>query len=188
MAILSVSNPVYGDAGNQTVLCQVALSNRSGTHPFLATASDRTLDPEGGAIYANALAGKYGAIGAYVAPTVSAESLRAYANQKMQALLYAPRDYTLSGALHAFSDATTATGMDLQALLAWGTTNPAETTNWVQNDGGVVTLTGAQCVGLAQAVIAYGQSVYAVLAQAMNGIANASITTTAQIDALAWPT
>lgn len=184
MSILSVSSPVYNDAGNTSILCQVTLSNLAGSHPFVAMASD----PESAAVFADLLAGKYGAIGAYVAPTPSADALRAYANQKLQALLAASRAYTLGGGLQAFSDATTATGMDLQALLVWGQANPALTTNWVQNNGGVVTLTGAQCVGLAQAVTAYGQSAYAVLAQAMNGIADASLSTYAQIDALAWPT
>lgn len=183
MAILSVSDPVYGDAANQTILCQITSSKLPGTHPFIATEDD----PHAGTIYADLVAGKYGAIGAYVAPTLSADTLRAYANQKLQTLIGVSRLYTLTGNLQVSADATSSTLLDLQGLMQWGTANGSATTNWVEDSGGVVTLTGAQCVALAAAVQAYGQSVYAVLAQAMNGIANASITTTAQIDALAWP-
>lgn len=183
MPITSVANPVYGDAANETILCQVTIAGVSGSHPYLAVEGDA----HGGTIYADLVAGKYGAIGAYVAPAVSVDILRAYANQKLQSLIGVSRLYTLTGGLQVYADATSATILDLQGLMQWGTSNGSATTNWVEDSGGVVTLTGAQCVALAEAVLAYGQSAYAVLAQAMNGIANASITATAPIDALAWP-
>ena len=122
------------------------------------------------------------------APAVSSiPALRAHAFGRLAALRAALRTYALPGDLSVICDATPATGIDLQGLLVWGTANNSATTNWVDDNGGVVTLTGAQCSALALAVIAYGQSVFATLAQAMNGIANATITSTGQIDALAWP-
>jgi hypothetical protein len=126
--------------------------------------------------------------GVLVAPTANVNGLRAYANSKATALRAAARTYALTGGVNVLCDATEATGTDLIGLLTWGTANPTATTNWVDDNGGVVTLTGAQCVALANAVLAYGQSVYAVLAAAMNGIANATIASPAQIDALTWPT
>jgi hypothetical protein len=121
-------------------------------------------------------------------PAPTATQLRAYANAKVDGLRAVARSYTLTGGLAVLCDATQGTGIDLYGLLNWGTANPAATTNFVQDNGGVVTLTGAQSVALANAVLAYGQSLFAVLAVAMNGIDNATIATTAAIDALSWPT
>ena len=129
--------------------------------------------------------------GVLVAPAATpatATQLRAYAGAKADALRAVARSYTLAGGLVVMCDSTQGTGADLIGLNTWGAANPTATTNFVQDNGGVVTLTGAQCVALANAVLAYGQSVFAVLATAMNDIANGMIATTAQIDALSWPT
>jgi hypothetical protein len=120
-------------------------------------------------------------------PAAPATVLRAYANTKVESLRAIARSYTLTGSLTVLCDAAPSTGTDLVGLKTWGDANAGATTNWVQNDGGVVTLTGAQSVELAGVVLAYAQSVFAALALAMNGIANGTITTTAQIAALSWP-
>ena len=120
------------------------------------------------------------------APT--AAQLLAYANAKVGALLAVSRGYALSGGTSVKSDATTPTNADLVGLNFWGTANPAATLPWVDDFGVVTSITGAQAVALGQAVLAYGQSVYAVLATVAPGIAGGTITTTAAIDAAAWPT
>lgn len=154
------------------------------------TWSDGALDLPAGEIaisQAGAAVGWRLVNGALVAPGVTVNALRAYAGAKADSLRAGPRSYALPGGLSVLADASTPTGTDLIGLMTWGQANAAATTNWVDDNGGVVTLTGAQCVALADAVLAYGQSVYAVLAQAMNGVANQSIATTAEIDALSWP-
>lgn len=183
MAITSVTSPAYAAEDGNSIRCTVTLSNHSGDHSYLAVNGDATSQ----AVYDALKAGTYGAISAYVPPVATEPQLRGYANAKANGLRAVTRTYTLSGDLTVLCDATAQTGVDLNGLLVWGQANTGATTNWVDNNGGVVTLTGAQCVALAEAVLAYGQSVFAVLAAAMNGISNITITTTAEIDALAWP-
>jgi hypothetical protein len=180
--IASVADPVYADAGNQSVRCTLTLVGGS-PRPYLAANGDATSQ----ALFNALVAGTYGAVAAYVAPAMSTASLRQYANAKTQTLLATPRTYALSGGPSVLADASTATGVDLNGLMVWGQANPSATTAWVDDNGGVTNLTGAQCVALALAVLAYGQSVYAVLASAMTGIANATLSSTAAIDALSWP-
>lgn len=117
----------------------------------------------------------------------SAPALMAYANGKLMSLMATPRTYALGSGVSVKSDATTATGADLLSLNVWGTANPASSQPWVDDFGAVTTITGAEAVTLADSVLAYGQSVYVILASAMTGITGATITTTAQIDALSWP-
>jgi hypothetical protein len=66
--LVSASNPVYGDAANTTVRLKATfaeLPNLPGID-FLAVSSD--VEAHGKEILARALAGEFGAIGAYVAP------------------------------------------------------------------------------------------------------------------------
>ena len=180
------NNPRWADPGHERVFLDTVVGGE--TQSFLWSADDPS--PAGREVYTRALAGEFGAIAAYVAPVAppaTASQLRAYANAKADVLRATARAYTLTGGLRVMCDATQGTGTDLIGLKEWGGANPAATANFVQNDGGVVTLTGAQSVELANAVLAYGQSVFAALAAAMNGVANGAVTTTAQIDALAWP-
>ena len=186
MTITSVAAPAYASADAKSIRCMVTLDGRAGSHGYLAVDGDEASQ----SLFDDLVAGKYGAVAAYVAPVPpppTIPQLRAHAFAKANTLRATVRAYTLPGDLSVICDATASTGTDLHGLLTWGTANPGETTNWVDDNGGVVTLTGAQCVALALAVLAYGQSVFATLAQAMNGIANETITTKAQIDALAWP-
>lgn len=114
--------------------------------------------------------------------------LQVYASAKMAALFAIARTYSLDSGVSVKCDTTTSTGANLAALNAWGSAAANATTQWVDNSGAVTQITGAQAVELAAGVIAYGQSVYAILASAMTGISGNTITTTAQVDALAWPT
>jgi hypothetical protein len=183
MTFSSVANPVYDDPANQSIRCTVVIAGRSGTLPYLAVNGDATSQ----ALFDACVAGEYGAVGPYVAPAVTSAQLRAVANAKVDALFAVPRSYALSGGVSVLCDATTQTGVNLNGLMIWGQANPTATTNWVDDNGAVTTLTGAQCVALALAALAYAQSVYAVLASAMNGITAGSITTTSEINALSWP-
>lgn len=122
----------------------------------------------------------------------SKPQLLAYANAKTQTLLATPRSYTLTGeggvnAATVMSDCSTATGANLLALNVWAAANPTATQPWIDDFGTVTVLSGAQFQALGLAVQAYGASVWAIMATA-SGITGNTITATAQIDALAWPT
>jgi hypothetical protein len=124
-----------------------------------------------------------------VAPPTQAQLLGA-ASSMLASLMAIARTYALGGspAVSVKCDGMQGTGSDLAGLNAWGAANPTATTTWVDDFGVPTTITGAQGVTLALAVVAYGQSVYDVLGTAAMGIAAGTITTVAQVNALAWPT
>lgn len=83
----------------------------------------------------------------------------------------------------------TSTWQDLTALTVGpGALSGTATTQWIDNNGAVATLSGDQLQALASAITAYGASVWAILATAAADIAVGTITTSAEIDALSWPT
>jgi hypothetical protein len=110
------------------------------------------------------------------------------ANFKVASLMAVPRTYALGGSVSVKCDGMQGTGADLAGLNAWGSANPTATTTWVDDFGVPTTITGAQGVTLALSVVAYGQSVYNMLGASATEIASGSITTVAQVNALAWPT
>jgi hypothetical protein len=113
--------------------------------------------------------------------------LMAAANAKVTSLMSVPRTYALPGSVSVKCDGTPQTGADLAGLNAWGAAAPTSTTTWVDDFGVPTTITGAQGVALAAAVIAYGQSVYDVLGTVATGIAASTITTLAEVTSAAWP-
>ena len=118
---------------------------------------------------------------------LSVSSLVAYAFSKVSNLLSIARNYSLAPGVSVKCDATTPTEANLVGLNAWGTASPTSTQPWVDNFGTATPITGAEAVVLAQSVVVYGQSVYAVLAVVSQEITTGSITTISQIDAAAWP-
>lgn len=66
MDYTDVTNPVYGDADKKTIQCEVTFTSFAQPVPFIAMADDP--EAHGAEIYADLVAGKYGAIGDYVAP------------------------------------------------------------------------------------------------------------------------
>lgn len=115
----------------------------------------------------------------------SASALIASAQSKVNALLAGMRTYSVSGATLK-SDALPATLVSLTALSTLGTNSA----NWVADDGSVNGATGTQFAALLAAVQSYLLSVYAELATVVEAInaSPATITTTAQVAAAAWPT
>jgi len=61
-----VSNPRYSDEKKSGVVLTVHFDHLSKPHPFLAVPHDT--EPHGKQLYAEAIAGKFGAIAPYVAP------------------------------------------------------------------------------------------------------------------------
>jgi hypothetical protein len=120
------------------------------------------------------------------APEPTQAQLIGYAKAKGDSLLATARKYAAAGAT-LLIDATQGTRTDLGDLAQWGATNPTASTNWLDNDDGVVQVTGAQFVVFAPLVGTYALSVYAVLTPLILGVKAGTITTVAAIDQAAWP-
>ncbi len=130
--------------------------------------------------------------GVYAPPSTAPTQaqLLAYIGSKVSALEAIVRVYQLSAGPPAVSvkcDATDSTRSSGAGLAAWGLANPTASFGWQDNFGVVTQITGAEVVTLFNAVVAYGMSVYAVSGPACTAVLSGTITTTAQIDALAWP-
>lgn len=65
--ITSVSNPKWADSAHTAIDCEITTS-QFGAELLPFTASPHDVEPHGQQIYADALAGKYGPIAAYVPP------------------------------------------------------------------------------------------------------------------------
>jgi len=149
---------------------------------------DATLMSQTGAAIGWGLSGGVLAPPVVTAPAATMAQLRAYANAKLQALLAIARPYTLASGVSVLCDANSDTMIGLDRLASWGAANPTATMAWTDNFATVTTISGAEVVALDAAVPAYWQSVYAELAIVMSAIAAATMTTTAEIEASAWPT
>lgn len=64
---MTVNTPAYADAASRSVHCVVQFSHLQAPVPFLATADD--VEPHGRQIFADCVAGKYGPVAPYAAPT-----------------------------------------------------------------------------------------------------------------------
>ena len=65
--LTSVSNPVWSNTAHTMIDCEITTS-QFGDEVLPFTASQTDVEPHGRAIFADLVAGKYGAIAEYVAP------------------------------------------------------------------------------------------------------------------------
>lgn len=65
--LTSLTNPVWSNAGHTTIDCNITTS-QFGLEVLPFTADQNDVEPHGRAIFADIVAGVYGAIGEYVAP------------------------------------------------------------------------------------------------------------------------
>lgn len=116
--------------------------------------------------------------------------LQAYLGAKVAALTAASRDYTVDGVTGAISCDCSQSANHVQQALQWATATPTPTGTlpWLDNNWTPFPLTAAEAAAFANAVGAYEISVFAVSFAAAPQIVAGTITTTAQIDALSWPT
>ena len=120
-------------------------------------------------------------------PAPTQAQLQAYASAKADSLVAALRTISADGVSIKSTSTDSAIGK-LNALAAWGAANPSATTIWTADDLSTVTVTGAQIAAVAPLALAYSMAVYgAALPAVLAEIAAGTITTTAQIDACAWP-
>lgn len=66
LTVESITNPIYGNAEETSIICQVKFEEFGEVHPFGANAWDT--EPHGIEIYNNLKAGNYGTIAPYVPP------------------------------------------------------------------------------------------------------------------------
>lgn len=186
----TVTNPTYSDPSNTGIDCLVQFDGRPSPLPFRATATDEM--EYGREIYAACVNGDYGPIAPYVAPVAptpppaTKQQLLDYTAAKMEAITNGGVTIDLGGGKHAQID-TSATGRaNLTGLVVMAGLNPALSVTWYQSSGNI-TLSAAEFVTIGTDVIAWISSSYAAQS-AVNAQINAlTITTTAQIDAYAWP-
>lgn len=95
---------------------------------------------------------------------------------------------TIATPVNILCDGTEKTSGRLALLLAWGQANPTATDAWKDNNRVFTELTGAQFVTLATLAGAWIKNIYAFEGDIETEINAGTITTTAQIDALVWPT
>jgi hypothetical protein len=121
--------------------------------------------------------------------TPTAAQILAYAGAKVNMLLEASRNYTVSGVGSPISCDCYQSAADVQQAIQWGSQSPAPTGTmaWIDNNYATFSMTATEAIAFAQAVGAYKLAVYAVMAAAVPSITGGTITTTAQVDALAWP-
>lgn len=121
--------------------------------------------------------------------TVSAPSgddLRAYAQSRRRAIVAQGTTVTVAATvIPVWADPDTQAA--LTGLVVAVGLNPALATAWRGRDGVFYPLDAAGIVSLATGVMMFVQATFATEAAAVDGIASGGITSTAQIDALAWP-
>lgn len=123
------------------------------------------------------------------AASLAKASLVAYAEGRHWALKTGGFDFNVGTASkpQIVSASTTDGGRtDLNGLVSLAQMDANFTTIWMQ-PGGTLTLTAPQVIALGKAVGTFVVATYSALAAVLDGIATGSITTTAQIDAAAWP-
>lgn len=114
--------------------------------------------------------------------------LTLYAERVRDVRLTEGATFNVAPSVQILSDGTNSTRADLGLLALYGQANPAGTKTWVDNNGKVTVLTGAQLVTLTELVGAWVSDMYAAYGEILSGLASGSITTAAQIDNYAWPT
>lgn len=123
------------------------------------------------------------------AAALARASLMAYAEAKHAALKTGGFAYNLgTKSKPQIANASTTDGgrTDLNGLVALAQMDETFSTIWLQSSGNL-TLTAAQIIALGKAVGTFVVETYPALADVLDGIAAGTITTTAQIDAAAWP-
>lgn len=128
------------------------------------------------------------------APIVGATKaqLVAYATAKRDDLLAAGITVNVaasgSPAVPILADATVGSRSDLTTLYVLANASSAFTAEWTDNNNVTTLLTAAEILVLAPAIMAWYQHMIAALSTVIASIEAGTITTTAQVDATAWPT
>jgi len=189
MDFTSVTNPTFANAQSTAILCGVVFTALGASPvPFMASPND--VEPWGQQIFADCIAGKHGTIAPFVVPVPTAAQLSAYASAKQSTVAAGGISVNVaaSGAPQMVEVASDAAGcLNMSGAVQLASINPAQTFNWINANGSVVSLNATQILAMGVALGTFVQSTYTALGAVLAAIAAATITTTAQIDAFAWP-
>ncbi len=118
----------------------------------------------------------------YAAPTLNQAQLVTYAQNK-QAML-SVGGITVGGVM---CGTDTSSLVLLEGVYTIATADPSATFQWVEDNGVTTMLTAAQGIAIFDAVHAFIQATFTACAAVIALINNGTYTTTAQVDAYAWP-
>lgn len=79
--VTSCTTPIWADAEHTMIVCSVKFTEFPQAVPFRASANDPA--DHGKALFKDLVGGKYGAIGAYVAPAVQQSTPKSAGTQKL---------------------------------------------------------------------------------------------------------
>lgn len=126
------------------------------------------------------------ALGNTIPPYVAAVDLPAYAARKRRAVRDAGCVVTVAGTpIPVWADADSCGA--ITSLVVAAQLNPSITTGWKGRNGAFYPLDAAKIQALALGMLAFVDACFAKEAELLAGIVGATITSTAQIDAAAWP-
>jgi hypothetical protein len=120
-------------------------------------------------------------------PSPTIPTLQAYADSAATALAGAATTYTYN-TTSIKSDCAQGTIADWMALQQWSSLSPTATKTWVANDYTLQALPASAVGAIATMIATRRAAIFAVLAAVLIAIENFTITTTAQIDSVSWPT
>ena len=129
--------------------------------------------------------GAFGPVPIPPAPTKA--QLTAYANAKQWALATGGHSVTVNGASHVFATDPVSLTMMGGKVARLAQPSPPASFNWQTPDGAWLTIAAGDFPAVATACADFVQATFDALKTVEAQIAAATITTTAQIDAFAWP-
>lgn len=184
----NVDNPKYASADGTIISCTVTFDAPLGAVPFLAAENDSVA--YGRQIYADCVAGRYGAVAAFAAPTPTQQQLSAYAASKQSAIAAGGISVNVapSGSPQMVEASTDVASLVLlQGALAIAQSSPWTSFSWVESTGVAVTLNATQIETIFVAVSTFLQATFAALAAVLASIGSGAIATTTQVDQASWP-
>jgi hypothetical protein len=167
MEYTKVTNPVYGDAQKKTIRCMVSFEGHDDPLPFIAIDSDP--EPHGGKIYAELVEGKYGKIGAYVAPALA--PAQQYTNALALGLeVTSASDKALDGNYSVQDADIAAINSQAQYVSMYGQFTAGATQTWPDTSSALHTFSNTKTfLEFAKAAVIYSQACKTALAVLQSG-------------------
>jgi hypothetical protein len=167
MEYTDVTNPVYGDAEDKTINCMVTFVGFPDPLPFTAVEDDP--EPHGVEIYSDLVAGKYGAIGAYVAPSLPPE--QQYLKALALGLQVTSTSTTALNGNYSVQDSDVAAiNSQAQYISLYGQFTSGDTQAWPDNSSALhIFSSTATFMEFAKAVVKYSQACKTTLATLQSG-------------------
>ncbi len=120
-------------------------------------------------------------------PTLTKAQLAAYANTIQWGLATGGHHVTVAGTAYLFATDTNSLSLITGKAVRLQLPSAPTSVDWQFADGSYVTLSAADFITIAANIADFIQSTFDALKVALDAISAGTITTTAQIDAAAWP-